>query len=134
VEETLREERSTFATIMEISPVGIVTVDAQGTITYANTVAERVLGLTRDEITSRRYDAPLWNSTTLSGTPLLDEDQPFSIVKRTNAPVHDIRHGIRWPDGRRVFLSVNGTPMRDEKGEFVGMVASVEDITERILP
>lgn len=130
-ESALLKERAVMGMIMETSPVGIATVDAGGAITYANSTAEKILGLTKDSITGRDYNAPAWNSTGLDGRPFPDESQPFNIVRKTLRPAYDIKHAILWPDGRRVVLSVNANPLLDEHGEFLGMVATFDDITER---
>ncbi len=130
-EEATRREHARFAMIAETSPVGITTVDEAGNITYANSAAERTLGLARCEITSRTYDEPAWESTDLDGRPLPDEAQPFHLVKSTGRSVYDVKHAIVRPDGSRVDLSINGSPIFDEDGEFRGMVATIEDITER---
>ena len=116
---------------METSPVGIVNVDKTGNITYANNRAEQILGLVKEKITSRTYDAPLWNHTDLDGSPLPDEKQPFNIVKRSLNTVLNIQHGITWPDGTVVILSINASPIKDNHGKFNGMVASIEDITKQ---
>lgn len=130
-EAALEKERAFLDVIMETSPVGIVTVDEDGAITYANRRAEEILGLSKESITARSYDAPGWHSTGVDGKPFPDGSQPFSIVKRSLAPAYGIRHAIEWPDGRRVVLSVNARPMLESGGCFRGMVATIEDITER---
>ncbi|MBL8968413.1 MAG: PAS domain S-box protein [Spirochaetaceae bacterium] len=130
-EAALEKERSFMGMIMETSPVGIATVDASGAITYANRRAEEILGLSKESITSRDYNAPGWHAMTVDGKPFPDESQPFSIVRRTLAPTYDVRHAIEWPDGRRVVLSVNARPMLETDGSFRGMVATFEDITAR---
>ncbi|MFW6289116.1 MAG: PAS domain S-box protein, partial [Spirochaetota bacterium] len=131
-EAATRREHARFAMIAETSPVGITTVDEDGNITYANSAAERTLGLARYEITSRTYDEPAWQSTDLDGMPLADEKQPFYLVKTSGRPVHGVEHAILRPDGARVDLSINGSPILDGDGEFRGMVATIEDITERV--
>jgi PAS domain S-box-containing protein len=129
-EEALRREHARFAMIAETSPVGITTLDEVGSITYANTAAERVLGLTRDRITSRAYNEPTWQSTDLDGRPLPDEAHPFYVVKSTGRSVRGVQHSIIRSDGTRVDLSINGCPIFDDDGQFRGMVATIEDITE----
>ncbi|MFW5743289.1 MAG: PAS domain S-box protein, partial [Spirochaetota bacterium] len=130
-EEATRREHARFAMIAETSPVGITTVDEAGNTTYANSAAEQILGLPRYEITSRTHDQSAWTGTDPDGRPLPQEAQPFYRVKATGHPVYDVRHSIVRPDGVRVDLSINGSPMFDEDGEFRGMVATIEDITER---
>ena len=53
-------------------------------------------------------------------------------MMKNGMPIYDERHAIEWPNGRRVLLSVNAAPLFDSHGRADGMVATVEDITERI--
>ncbi|HEX9016135.1 MAG TPA: MASE3 domain-containing protein, partial [Chloroflexota bacterium] len=74
----LGRERDRVAAIMEASPVALVRVDAEGMIAYANSEAERLLGLGRDQITRRSYNAPEWSVCDPSGAPLDPGELPFS--------------------------------------------------------
>ena len=129
----LNKERDLLNHIMDTSPVGIIRLDREGNLTFANPRAEEVLGVTRENALGRKYNAPDWKITSLDGHPFPEEALPFSIVKRTGKPVHDIRHAIQYPDGKRVLLSINGSPMLDEVGKFHGMVGTVEDITKHVM-
>ena len=46
------------------------------------------------------------------------ENLPFRQVISSGNPVYGIRHAINSPDGRRVYLSINGAPIVDEKGDI----------------
>jgi PAS domain S-box-containing protein len=131
-EELLRRERDLVARIMDTSPAGIVVVNREGQISFANPRAEQVLGLTRDQITVRMYNAPEWRVTDYHGNAFRDEDLPFRQVMRTGRPVYDIRQAIQGPDGQRVLLAINAAPLVDEAGQADGMVAAVDDITARV--
>lgn len=117
--------------IVETIPDGIIIVDRTGAITYANSSAERILGLTRATITERSYNDPKWKITSVEGSPFPDEDLPFSRVMANGQAVYGVEHAIVYPDGRRIILSINASPMHDARGELAGMIASVTDITER---
>ena len=130
-EETLRREQALLNRIMVTSPVGIAVVNREGQITFANPQAEKILGLSKQEITQRSYNAPEWHTTAIDGGPFPDEAQPFSRVMATRQPVFDVQHAIVWPDGRRVLLSINGAPIFDAKGEIEGVAFAIEDITAR---
>ncbi|MBN1582143.1 MAG: PAS domain S-box protein, partial [Anaerolineae bacterium] len=130
-EQQLRHERDLLARISETSPVGITTVDRNGRIVYANARAEEILGLSRDRIARRTYNAPEWKITGLDGEPFSKVQLPFRQVQATQKPVWNVIHAIEWADGRRVLLSINAAPLLDDAGQFDGMVASLEDITER---
>jgi PAS domain S-box-containing protein len=130
-EETLQHEQMLLSRIMETSPVGITLVDHVGQITFANFQAEKVLGLTKDKITQRTYNAPDWNITTYDGDPFPNEELPFQRVMTTGQSVHDAQHMIAWPDGHRIFLSINGAPILNEAGNVDSIVFTIENITER---
>jgi len=130
--ETLRRERDLVARIMECSPVGITMVNREGRITFANARAEQLLGLPRDEITGRAFNAPEWHITDYEGNPVPDEDLPFRQVMRLKQPVNDILQAIEWSGGRRVLLSINGTMLLDESSQVDGVVLTMEDITARM--
>jgi PAS domain S-box-containing protein len=130
-EEVIRHERDQFDLIMETSPAGIVRVDKQGKIVYANNRAEKILGIRLSEGGPRTYDDPVWKITDFYGNPVPAENLPFNRVRKTGRPIFDDQHAIEWPDGSQVFLSINAMPLRGDSGEFDGMVASIDDITEK---
>jgi len=132
-EAALQRERNLIANIMETSPIGITTVDVVGQITFANTQAIKILGLTKAEIVQRTYNSPGWRITDFAGNPFPTEELPFTRVMTTGQAVDDVQHAIEWPDGRRVLLSINAAPLKNEAGQIEGMVAVLVDITERKL-
>jgi two-component system cell cycle sensor histidine kinase/response regulator CckA len=127
--EALSHERDFVAKIIDTSPIGIVAYDNQGEITFANTEAERVLGLTRDEA-RHRYNVPGWPITDYEGRRFPVEELPFQRVKATGRPVYDVRYAIENASGERVYLSVNAAPALGESGEWDGMIASINDISK----
>jgi two-component system cell cycle sensor histidine kinase/response regulator CckA len=130
LEKELLKERTLIAQLMETSPVGITFVNVKGKITYANARAEEILGLSKSEIIRREYNSPAWRMTDIDGNPYPEKKLPFRQVKRTKKSVKDVRHAIEWPNGKRVFLSINGTPLFSGTGKFSGMLSMLEDITE----
>lgn len=132
VEEALNRERDLSERIVITSPVGITVVNLDGRIVFANEQAKKVLGLSQDEIIQRSYNTSSWHITDYNGLPFPEEELPFVRVMTTNRPVYDVRHTIEWPNGRRAFLSINAAPLMDETGHPAGMVAAIEDITQRI--
>lgn len=128
----LNKERDFLNHIMETSPVGIVRVDRDGRITFANPRAERVLGLSRDLAIGPGYNSPDSKMTSLDGAPYPDGAPPFSTLMKTGQPVQNVRHAIMHPNGERSFLSINASPLIDEAGKVQGMVSTVEDITRKV--
>ena len=132
MELALQKERDLITGIMGTSPVGIVMVNAEGMITFANSRAEYVLGIGNGKLTRRAYNSSEWRITDHYGNPFSDDQLPFVRVMRSKQPVYDVRHAIQKGDGKRVLLSINAAPLFDEKGGFQGMVSSVEDVTAEI--
>jgi len=118
--------------IIETNPVSITVLDKSGRIIFANSRAEKVLGLKKNDITQRTYNDPLWKITDYEGKPFPNKELPFSLVKRTGKPVFNVRHTIEWPEGKKIFLSINASPLFNEKKEFTAMVTSLEDVTEKV--
>ncbi|MGE0455581.1 MAG: ATP-binding protein [Vicinamibacteria bacterium] len=127
----LRQERDLLARLMATSPVGIVRVDRAGRISFANAAAERVLRLSRVALADRSYDDPRWRITDEAGEPFPHANLPFERVRATLAPVYGVRHALEWEPGRRSIVSINAAPLVAPSGEFDGMVAVVDDITDQ---
>lgn len=132
LEDALRRERDLVKRVMETSPVGIIVLNYDGNIRFANAQAEHVLGLEFTQIQQRKYNDPAWHVTDYDGQPFLDDQLPFAQVKSSGKAVYGVRHAIQWPDGRRKLLSVNAEPLLEDDGQLSGVVATVEDVTERI--
>jgi len=113
----------------ENSPVGIAILTPDGAIRNANTEAITILGLTRNQVTGQMYNAPTWKITDYEGQPFPDADLPFAKVIRTRQPVRNIRHAFEWPDGKRVLLEVNATPLFAKDGSIREVVATFTDVT-----
>ena len=130
-EEALRQERDLVAAIAETIPVGILRADAEGRIVFANTEAEGILGMPREQISARRCDAAEWGMTDHAGNPIPGEEQPFTRVMLSGLPA-SASCAVERPDGRRVFLSVKGAPLRSASGGVEGVVLALDDVTERM--
>jgi PAS domain S-box-containing protein len=130
--ERMRRERDMLNKLMDTSPVGIVVIDGADKIRMANAYAENALGLTKDAITQRTYKDPQWKITDFNGKPFSEKKLPFQIVSKSKDVVKDVRYAINLPDGRKILLSVSAAPLLNEEGEFDGIMAVVEDITEQV--
>ncbi|AOT70866.1 HD domain-containing phosphohydrolase [Geosporobacter ferrireducens] len=129
-EEKLSRERDVITKLMETSPAGITVVDRKGQIIFANARAEKIFGLTRSEITTRKYNEAKWRNMDINGRPLADEELIFRKVLETGEAIDDYHQMIERPDGTRVFLSINGAPLLNEEGIISGIVFAINDITQ----
>ncbi len=129
-EGELSESNQLLSTLFSTIPVGVAVLDTDGAIVRANRRAEDVLGLTESELTERTYSAPEWEIHDGEGETVPPDDLPFARVMATGLPVYDYEHGIRWPDGRERWLSINAAPVTNADGEIVEVVTTIADATD----
>ncbi|MDB9312829.1 PAS domain S-box protein [Spirulina sp. CS-785/01] len=132
-EEVLRSERDLLNGIMQTSIAAILVVDAEGKITFANDRAQQVLGFSYSDLSQRYYDDPDWHIMDFEGHPIPKEEMPFRQVMESGKPIFHVGHAIKHPNSSRKYLSINGSPLRNEDGEIHAVVFSVTDITEQHL-
>jgi PAS domain S-box-containing protein len=132
IEQELRKERDRFTGFLRATPTGILVFDRDGRITVVNNRASEQLGLRKDEIRGDYYNAPHWKFTDCDGNPMTPDGTGFATVKRTGKPQYGLCLLLTRPDGSTTYLNVNTLPMFNERGEFDGAIATIEDISELV--
>lgn len=127
----LLAERDYNAKITEITPVSIMSINKTGKIVFINRQAQLLFGLSKNELLSRSFNDLKWNITDWSGLKIEDKDLPFARVKKELLSLYDIQHRIKKGD-QYLYLSVNTSPLLDERGDFNGVVNAIVDVTEQI--
>ncbi|KAF0174514.1 MAG: PAS domain S-box protein [Hyphomonadaceae bacterium] len=110
---------------------GVVIHAPDGAIVDANPAAERLLGLTRDQILGRTSTDPLWRAVREDGTPFPGEDHPAMVALRSGEPQRDITMGVQPSDAPLRWLRVNAEPFVGTTGER-NVVAVFHDISEKV--
>ena len=134
-EEALAESERKLRTLYETMSEGIVYEDHNGTITSANPAAERLLGVSIDQMQGRTSVDPRWKAIHADGSPFPGETHSLNVAAKTGKPAIDEIMGIYNPkSGTYVWLSVNSTPefLPGEKKPFRAY-AVFRDITDRKL-
>ena len=127
VELALSEQKKSL--IVDSLIEGLVLQDHNGRIAEWNPAAERVLGLSGDELAGRTSVDPRWFATHADGTPWPGETHPAMVALRTGRPVTADAMGVHRPDGTGVWLSVNAQPIIDGTGSTTGVLTVFADIT-----
>ena len=112
-EHSMRDEelRRLFATMAQ----GVVYQDENGTIVSANPAAERMLGLSLQQLTQRSSLTPEWKAIRENGSPLPGSEHPSMIALRTGKPFGPFTIGIYNESfGDHTWLSVTATPLLHE--------------------
>jgi len=112
-------------------PLGIVFQDSAGIIVTANPAAERILGLSLDQMRGITSVDPRWRSVQEDGSPFPGEKLPAMVALQTGKAVLDTLMGVFNPkfDGH-IWINVSAFPIKDEiTGSINGVYALFEDVT-----
>ena len=131
VEAELRQNQERLTRILETMAEGVGIIDATGQLTYANPMAQKILGLKQSEILERTYDDPQWENLRIDGTPLPPHEHPMAVMMATRKPVFDQEISVQPPDDERFYISINAAPLLDENGEITGGIGTFMDVTQR---
>lgn len=127
-----QQDQGFMRSILNTVMVGVVKVNLEGVIIFANEAAQRILELEISQITGRFFHSYEWKQIDLNGDPFPPEKLPLAIALGEERSVENIQHGIAYR-GIRKWLTVNATPVYHmETGKIKGAVASFSDITELI--
>ncbi len=120
--------RSLIAALSE----GVVLYARDGTIDACNAAAERILGLTAQQMMDRSSVNPRWRAVHEDGSPFPGEDHPAMFTLRTGQPCTDVIMGVHQPDGQLRWISINSQPLIQPGDPLPhAAVISFSDITQR---
>jgi PAS domain S-box-containing protein len=132
-EDALRASEGRHEAVVSAMAEGVVVHAADGAIVAANTAAQRILGLTFDEIRGRAPTDPGWQTIHEDGSPFPGSEHPAQVVLRTGVAQWDVLMGIFVPgDGTR-WINVRAEPLRGADGKVDGAVATFADVTAQRL-
>jgi diguanylate cyclase (GGDEF)-like protein/PAS domain S-box-containing protein len=116
---------------------GLVVHDGEGVTVSANEAAERLLGLTSDEMRGRVVGDPRWATVGRSGSALPDDEHPVVRALRSGESVRNAIIGVHRPtddgEGAYVWLEVGSEPLTDEGSPRpYAVVSSLRDVTHLV--
>jgi PAS domain S-box-containing protein len=123
VTEELERQRQYFDSLLEISPVAIVTTDLDTKVTTWNPEAERLFGYTRDEALGRKVDDLI-----ASSDELRDEAEAFITETSRTGRFHTVTRRMR-SNGTLVDVDLLAVTVVVD-GKPVGYYVLYHDITE----
>lgn len=132
LEAVLVASEDKYRTLFETVPQGVVYQDREGSITSANPAAQRILGLTLDQLQGRSSIDLHGQALREDGSPFVADQHPAMVALRSGQPVKDVLMGVSVPDRGHAWLLVNAIPLL-RNGEIDQVYTSFEDITPRVL-
>ncbi len=137
-EETLRESRQQYADIINFLPDATFAVDLEGKVVAWNRAIEEMTGVKAEDMLGKgdyEYALPLYG---VRRPILIDlvfksdkeiKGKYFFVRKDGNALIAEAE--VPHVKGERLFLWGKAGPIFDYKGNVVGAIQSIRDITER---
>lgn len=130
----LQESESRYRSVITSMSEGIVLQQADGQITACNENAEKILGLSADQM--RGLKSVDFERSTIreDGSIFLSEDHPAMVTLRTGQPQTNVIMGICKEDCPTRWISINSQPLcHPDQTSPYAVVASFADITEKKL-
>ena len=118
------------SSILGAAHVAIVVQGPCGQIIHCNQDAERVLGLSREQMLGRDSLDPRWGAIDADGSPLPGERHPGPLALGSGQAQLGVVMGVLLPNGKRRWLLVDSDVFHAD-GIGTCAVSSFMDITER---
>ena len=122
-----------FRTLFETMEQGVVFQEPDGRISAANPAAERILGLSLDQLQGRTSADPRWRAVHDDGSDFPGEDHPAMTALRSGTPVRGVVMGVFHPQTAATrWILVDAVPQSRSGEERPYRVFTVfTDITEQ---
>jgi PAS domain S-box-containing protein len=128
----LAESEARLRGVFDAMAEGVLVQDAEGGVVSCNPAAEHILGLSRDELLSRRGHDVLWPLSREDADGPESEHHPVARSFATGLATSGVVRSVTRPDGRRIWVNINAQPLVRQAGESpYAVVATVRDITEQ---
>jgi len=107
--------------ILENIGIALIVVDAEGKVTKVNSKAEDILEATSVDLVGRNCKS-IFKNRELA-------DLLLQTVKFSN-PIINYEVASKYSNGRRYLLQVTTSPLKNRKGQIIGAVEVINDVTE----
>ena len=133
VGEELKESEEKYRTLFDTMVQGVVCQNADGEITSANPAAQRMLGLTLNQMQGRTPMDPRWKAIHEDGSDFTGETHHAMIALKTGKEVKNVVMGVFDPEKEESrWINVHSIPQFIPGEDKPNKVCTTfEDITER---
>ena len=121
------------ARLFESLPLGVVWRNERGEIIAGNPAAERILGLSAEQLRGGVSLDPYCTPVRADGSPFPADEYPSLQVLRSGQPVRDVLMGIVRPElGCTHWIRIDALPLGEEPVPAGARVCAIlEDVSER---
>jgi len=126
------ENEQRYRTLFNLAPVAVYSCDASGVIRDYNNQAAELWGRTPERGDTDERFCGSFKLYRPDGSFMPHEQCPMGDVLTGKVPgTHDAEVHIERPDGSRIIVIVNISPLKDQRGEITGAINCFYDVTER---
>lgn len=131
-QDALRESEARYRAIVDTMTEGVLLQLSDGTIQACNTAAERILGLTLDQMMRHAPTDFAWRTIHEDGTPLPTTQLPHMLTLTTGKPQSNMIMGVCKADLPVTWVLVNSEPLFQPDAVLpYAAVSTFVDITDR---
>ena len=127
---TLREREAQHRSAIAAMSEGVVVQDGAAAIVEGNEAAERILGLTLDQMSGRSSLDPRWRAVHEDGSPFPGDTHPAIVTLRTGEACRNVVMGVHKPDGTLTWIAINTEPIPGVGPGAPRVVCTFNDITD----
>jgi diguanylate cyclase (GGDEF)-like protein/PAS domain S-box-containing protein len=130
-EMALKTSEKKYRQLFETMAQGVVYQSPEGKIISANPAAERILGLSLEQMIEMSSLDTIWGTIKEDGTELLGIEHPSMVALRTGKPFGPYILGVYQPKLKEhIWISINAIPIFDDNSDKPSMVyTTFQDIT-----
>ena len=132
-QKQIKDSEERYRSLLNNLEAGIVVHAPDTSIVMNNARASELLGLSNDQMKGKASVDPAWKFIHEDNTPLTLDEYPINRIAIGRQPINNQVLGIHQPcKNEIVWVTVNGFPVLDTRGEITEVVISFIDITARI--
>ncbi|MBP7737779.1 MAG: PAS domain-containing protein [Spirochaetes bacterium] len=132
------ESTSFFNMILRHLPDAVIVIDTGGRVLAWNDAMERLTGIARADIIGKsghEYSIPLYGERRPILVDLINSENPeisqtYDKFVSSNSTIYAEGYTPQAYGGRGAYLSGTASPLFDEKGNWIGAIETIRDITE----
>ncbi len=116
LEQNLRDIEKNFRFLIDTMPVGIMLQDSEGNIVITNREAERITGISMQEMQGYNVADLPWKLVQTDGSDFPHEKHPAVVALRSGKPVNGVVMGIVHPQDQKIRWIKVSASNRLQKG------------------
>lgn len=131
-EDALKESEEKYRTLIQKIQAAVVVHGADTQILTSNSVAQEILGLSKDQLYGKTAVDPTWRFFREDGSTAPLDEYPVNKVLASGKALVNYVLGVHRPNNQNdVWALVNADPVFDKDGEITQVIVTFIDITQR---